>query len=228
MPDSFNEPSEALPSTGDTEPAVSAESEAEGTSVCGSHVCDTCIGDNLLKDCGVRKCARCTNPFCIHFASKVDPLTYCLSCLSTIELTRSVVTKTYEHYNESTDVTTSYSRKAREIHLAGEDWLFAQRRIHTLSDAELDMVVEYHRQYLNLLCADQERRRAEKAHRYAGKTFIINPGTATVSTTKTTTTKTTSQVKMNKQKEQASALMQQLLGTMTLEQLQAALLGKKA
>jgi len=115
------------------------------------------------------------------------------------------------------------------VHLAGEDWLFAQRRISTLSDAELDMVIEYHRQYLNLLCADQEKRRTEKAHRYANKTFVLNPGTATITTSTETTVKKSTTVKINKQKEQAAALLAQILGSgTTLEQLQASLLGKKA
>lgn len=180
----------------------------EGVEAVGSHVCDTCVGDNLLKECGIRTCARCLNPFCLHYASKVDPLTYCVSCMSAIELTRSVVTKTYEHFDEVSDTLRTWSRKAREIHLSGDDWMFAQRRINTLSDAELDMVIEYHRQYLQLLCSDQERRRMEKAHRNAGVKFIIP--TSTVTTTTVTTSKKTNTVKLDKQKEKTAAMLSSL------------------
>lgn len=182
--------------------------ELEGPEVVGSHVCDTCIGDNLLKSCGIRTCARCLNPFCIHFASKVDSLTYCVSCMSAIELTRSIVTKTYEHYNEETDVIRSYTRRAREIKLEGDDWMFAQRRIATLSDAELDMVIEYHRQYLMLLCNEQERRRMERMHRNASVKYVVP--TASATTTTVTTTKKTKTVKLDKQKEKAAAMLSAL------------------
>jgi hypothetical protein len=197
-----------------TEPALFTgvtEEEAEGPEVLGSHVCDTCIGDNLLKSCGIRKCARCENPFCVHYACKADPLTYCVTCMSQIELTRSICTKTYEHFDEVTDTLKRYTRRAREIHLAGEDWMFAQRRVNTLTDAELDMVIEYHRQYLQLLCGDQERRKTEKAHRNAG--IKMQFPSAAVTTTTVTTTKKTSTVKLDRQKEQAAALLAQLLGS---------------
>lgn len=180
--------------------------EAEGSEVLGSNVCDTCMGDNLLKNCGIRTCARCLNPFCLHYASKVEPLTYCVGCMSAIELTRSVVTKTYEHYDEVTDTLRSYTRRAREIRLSGDDWMFAQRRIRELADAELDLAIEFHRQYLMLLCAEQERRRTEKAHRNAGIKFVIPPSTSSTTTT-TTTTKKVSTVKMDKKKEQAASML---------------------
>jgi len=217
MPESTNDSEATAPAASASEPATTAPGEpvaeeAEGPEIVGSHVCDICIGDNLLKDVGVRKCARCENPFCIHYASKADPLTYCVTCMSTIILTRSVVTKTYEHYDEVTDTLRSYSRRAREIHLAGEDWMFAQRRVNTLTDAELDMVIEYHRQYLNLLCADQERRTAEKRHRYAGVKMQLP--SAAVTTTTVTTTKKVSTVKLDKQKEQAASLIATLDPTM--------------
>jgi hypothetical protein len=203
--------------------SADTQTEPEGPEVLGSQVCDTCIGDNLLKGCGICKCARCLNPFCIHFASKVDPLTYCVSCMSAIELTRSVVTKTYEHYDEQTDVLRTYTRKAREIKLAGEDWMFAQRRVKDLSPAELDMMIEYHRQYLMLLCADQEKRRAEKMHRYAG-VKTVQVGLPAASTTTVTTTKKTSTIKLDRQKEQAAALIAQLLGSNGMDM--SALMGK--
>jgi hypothetical protein len=90
--------------------------------------------------------------------------------------------------------------------------MFAQRRVNTLTDAELDMVIEFHRQYLQLLCADQERRKTEKAHRNAGIKMSF-PSAASVTTTTVTTTKKTSTVKLDRQKEQAAALLAQLLGS---------------
>ena len=214
----------------DEKDPVSAEvqNDGDGPEVLGSHCCDVCIADNLLKNSGIRQCARCMNSYCIHYASKIDPLMYCVSCMSEMTLTRSVVSKTTEHYNEQTDVTTRYTRKAREIKLEGEDWLFSQRKIRDLSDPELDMVIEYHRQYLMLLCDEQERRRMEKMHRHAGVKFTIPTGTATSSTTTTTTTTKKTVVKTDKAKEKAQALIAQLLGAgMSLEQLQATLLNKK-
>lgn len=210
MPDESNGGSEVQPIS--VEPVTADDGgvveEKEGPEVLGSHACDICMGDNLLRDVGIKSCARCLNPYCLHFASKVDPLHYCVSCMSAIELTRSVVTKTYEHYDEITDTLRTYSRKARDIKMSGDDWMFAQRRIRSMTDAEGMLATEFHRNYLMLLIDDQERRRNEKAHRNAGKTFVLPSASST--TTTTTVQKKISTVKLDKKKEQLAAQLANL------------------
>lgn len=207
------------------------EQAQEGSEVLGSHVCDTCTGDNLLKSIGILKCAKCRNPFCIHFASKYDPAHFCVSCGSEIELSSSIVTKEYKHerYDEETDTisTTMYTRRAKEYKLAGETWMFNQRRVRDLTDAELDIAIEFHRQYLQLLCADQDRRRAEKAHRNAGVKFQMPSGITSTTSTVVETKKTTV-VKTDKAKAQAAAAFSVLLAQgMTMEDIMKALGGIK-
>lgn len=187
----------------------------------GSHVCDVCMGDNLLKASGIRGCARCKNPFCMHFMSKAMPTLYCVSCMSALELIRSVETKVTEHYNENTDKTVRYTQRARKPHLQGEDWLFMQRRIRGLSDAEIDMIIEVHRQDMMLLISEKELRRAEHMHRNAGVRVVINPGSGSTTKTVVTTVKQVSTTKMDKTKEKAAALLAQLMGGgLSMDQIQ--------
>jgi len=93
--------------------------------------------------------------------------------------------------------------------MAGDDWLFAQRRIYELSDEELELSTEFHRGYLNLLGEEQVRRRVEKGHKEcAKKTSQLTLGTvAPVVVTKETKVVKTKVVSTEKKKEQAAALM---------------------
>ena len=188
-----------------------------------SNVCDVCLGDNLLKAVGVATCNRCNNPFCIHFASKID-IQYCVDCMSDISLRVENVSKVYEHYNEVTNIVSRYSRRARSIKMEGQDWLFAQRKIKTLSDAELAMQIEYHRTSLQLLLVESEERKAAAMQRYAG-VKIQSPASSVITTV--TSTKKVTEAKSTKQSAQLSSLLSSMLAKgMTMDQITAMLKGK--
>jgi hypothetical protein len=128
--------------------------------------------------------------------------------MSDISVSKSVITKTYEHKNEETGQKIFYRRKAREIQVGGLDWLFAQRKIVEISDMELDLVIEYHRNILGLEISEQETRRTAKMHRYAGVKFHIpTPATTTATSGTSTTTKRTRTISKNKAAEQLAALL---------------------
>lgn len=189
-------------------------------------VCDVCLELNLIHPTSVTHCARCGQAFCFHFASTVDAQ-YCVNCLSDISISKSVITKTYEHKNEETGEITFYRRKAREIKIDGLDWLFAQRKIVDLSDLELDLSIEYHRNILSLLITEQEQRRAAKMHRYAGVKVHFPTASPTVSTSTTTTVKKTRTVSKTKAQEQLAALLKNMAAKgMTMDKIAAML--KKA
>ena len=172
-------------------------------------VCDVCLELNLTHPTSVITCARCGQAFCFHFASTIDAQ-YCVNCLSDISVAKSVITKTYEHRNAQGD-TVFYRRRAREIQISGLDWLFAQRKIVYLSDLELDLDIEYHRNILSLMCTEQEQRRTAKMHRYAGaKVHIPTPSTTNVNHTTTTTVKKTRTVSKTKAQEQIAALLKNM------------------
>lgn len=183
---------------------------AEPPSNLTNTVCESCLELNLLTK-SVIKCARCDQAFCLHFASTVDAQ-YCVNCMSDIEVTKQVITKTYEHTNVETGQTNFYRRRAREIQIKGLDWLFAQRKIAEMADVELDLAIEYHRNIEQLMITEQERRRNAKMHRYAGVNFKIapTPGT-TVTDSKTTTVKKSRTVSRSKQAEQLAALLKSML-----------------
>jgi hypothetical protein len=122
------------------------------------------------------------------------------------------VTKTYEHYNEETDVVTSYKRRAKSVRLEGMDWLFAQRKITTMSDESLLLAIEYHRALLTGLLDEREARRVKYAHRFAGeplpKSHPCNPDGSKITKTVTKTTRT---VKSTKASATASGVVASLL-----------------
>jgi hypothetical protein len=168
-------------------------------------VCDSCLELNLTTRSAI-ECARCGKAFCYHFASKVD-VQYCVNCLSDISMTKEVIVKTYEHKTEQgKDV--FYRRRARAVRITGMDWLFAQRKISDLSDIELDLDIEYHRNIYKLMLDEQERRRTEKMHRYANTRVVLPSSPATKSSSTTTTTvKKTRTVSKDKAAEQLAALL---------------------
>jgi hypothetical protein len=191
-----------------------------------SNVCDTCLHDNLLHSIGIANCSRCRMAYCLHFTSKIDPQ-YCIDCCSELSVEKTVISKTYEHYNEETDTTTRYSRKARQIKVEGLDWLLAQRKIPSLTDGELDMAIEYHRQLASLMLTEAEKRRAEKLHRYAGVKIVPVAPTGTTTSTveiKKTVVKNTQTKNQNKAQSLISALLAKGL---TMEQITQMIMGKK-
>ena len=130
-------------------------------------VCKHCLESNLIEEMKIARCSKCNAIYCIHFASSIDP-SQCTECLADVSVTKEVVTKTYQHYNEETDVVTEYKRRARSIKIDGMDWLFAQRKIATQTDDELELSIEYHRGILNGMLKEREERRIKHAHRFAG------------------------------------------------------------
>jgi hypothetical protein len=173
-------------------------------------VCDVCLELNLTTKSVIR-CAKCEQAFCFHFASNIDAQ-YCVNCMSEMSISKSIVTKTYEHKNDETGAISFYRRKARDIKIEGLDWLFAQRKINELADVELDMAIEYHRNICSLMMAESERRRNEKMHRYAGiNVKIPTPSTTTVTEGTTTTVKKTRTVSKDKASESAAAILASMM-----------------
>jgi hypothetical protein len=188
-------------------------------------VCDCCLELNLTHPTSVVNCERCGQAFCFHFASTVDAQ-YCVNCLSDISVQSSIITKTYEHTNAETGTHTFYRRKAREIKIDGLDWLFAQRKIITLTDLELELAIEYHRNILSLMITEYEARRNAKIHRYAN-TKIVFPTKSPISSTATTTTRKIRTISKTKVQEQLAALVAQMLAKGMTPDMLAALGGAK-
>ncbi len=211
------------------EEALQTDIPAEPTEIEESHltstICDVCLELNLTHPTSVIRCARCGQAFCFHFASTIDAQ-YCVNCMSDISVSKSIITKTYEHRNAQGD-TVFYRRRAREIQINGLDWLFAQRKIVELSDLELDLSIEYHRNILSLMCTEQEQRRTAKMHRYAGVKIHLTPSVISVNNTTITTVKKTRTVSKTKAQEQLAALLKNMTAKgMTMDKIAAML--KKA
>lgn len=211
---------ELLVPTDTPEPVTEAEAMtadipvASSTEIVEFHiaalVCDVCSELNLMSKSVIR-CAKCEQAFCYHFTSAVDSQ-FCVNCMSDISVTKSTITKSYETKNPETGEMTFYRRKAREIKIEGMSWLFAQRRIVELSDVELDMAIEYHRNVCSLMIDESERRRNEKMHRYANTKMVIpTPATTNVKDSTTTTTKKSRTVSKTKAQEGVAAILQSML-----------------
>lgn len=217
-----DEPEEVSPAEIKPEEIIESEDAPEDKGHLTELVCDCCLELNLVtKSC--IKCARCGAAFCLHYASTIDAQ-YCVNCMSRMSVTKEVLTKTYEHKNPETGDVHFYRRKARLIKLEGLDWLFSQRKIVDLSDEELDLSIEYHRNIMYLMIAEQERHRNEKMHRYANVTFKHTKSAAKVTDTTTTTVKKTRTVSKDKASEQLQAIMKAMLAKgLSVEQIQAML-----
>lgn len=129
-----------------------------------TEVCDLCKEKNLTDRTQFSICTQCNKVYCLHFASTIDPK-YCTSCLNDVVVTEETIKKTSEHYNENTDKVYRKVQSAKRITIGGLHWLFQARKIDTLSDLELELAIEYHMEYLNLLLREREERRVERAHR---------------------------------------------------------------
>ncbi len=174
-------------------------------------VCKHCLESNLIEEIKIARCSKCNAIYCIHFASSIDP-SQCTECLADVSVTKEVVTKTYQHYNEETDVVTEYKRRARSIKIDGMDWLFAQRKIATLTDDELELSIEYHRGILNGMLKEREERRIKYAHRFAG--VSIPRGVLTgVGSDSNTEVKRTRTISSSKTEASAASMMKALLAS---------------
>lgn len=184
------------------------------------YVCEACMGSNVLQAIGIIDCPKCDKPFCIHFSSKVDPQ-YCVDCMSDVSVQTDTVSKVYEHYNEQTDRIVRYSRRAKRIKIEGQDFLFAQRRIKDMSDAELGMAIEYHRAIYQAMGLEAEERKVANLHRNVNVSVI--PSTQVTSTT---TVKKSVKTSSDKGAAKISALLDSMkAGGMTNEQIAALLKG---
>jgi hypothetical protein len=223
-----DEPEEITPeeATATTIPLPSDSPIDEDPGHLTSLVCDSCLELNLTHKSSI-ECAGCGKSFCLHYASNID-VQYCVNCMSDVSVSKSVITKSYEHRNEETGQLSYYRRRAREIKIDGLDWLFAQRKIPELSDAELDLTIEYHRNILQLMIAEQEKKHAAYLHRNAGvKVHFASTPAAGVTSTTTTTVKKTRTVSKQKATEQLNALLKDLLAKGLKPEDIAKMVGKK-
>jgi hypothetical protein len=104
--------------------------------------------------------------------------------------------------------------------------LFAQHKIVTLTDLELDLAVEYHRNILALMITEYESRRNAHFHKYAGVKVTMPPLTKDRSIV-TVTTRKTRTVSKTKAQEQLAALVAQMLAKGMTPDMLAALGGGK-
>jgi hypothetical protein len=158
-------------------------------------VCDVCLHQNLTAPVGHAICARCAITYCTHFASGIDPQ-YCMHCMKAIEVTEEILIRKSTHVNEETKQTYTRTQKARHIIFGGLDWLFVQRKINTISDAELAMAIEYHQAMYSGLLYEREKRRVEHFHRNAGKQFVPRISTGDTADATSVTVKKTRRTKV--------------------------------
>jgi hypothetical protein len=159
---------------------------------------------------------------CTHFASTIDP-EKCVECLSDITLFKEVVEKEYVRTNDEGEVTSTYKKKAKRVRLEGLNWLFAQRKIVSLSDEELELSIEYHREILAGMLDERETRKNAFMHRFANAPL---PASITGATETVTVKKTTKAIKSKKEDKSAEGILKAMLSAgMTPQQIMAMLAG---
>lgn len=118
------------------------------------YLCDCIHAENPQ----IRTCPRCQQEFCPHFASKID-FQFCTYCFHNFILEDSIIRKVIETKSLSGKKTFTRVMRARHIVFKGEDWMFAQARVTTLSDEEVGTSIEYHRTILGEMINEMEARK---------------------------------------------------------------------
>jgi len=178
-------------------------------------VCPTCLASNLLTEIKIARCVKCFKLYCTHFASTIDPL-YCVECLSDITLFKETMTKTYERTDEEGNVTSTYKKRAKHVRLEGLNWLFSQRKIISLSDDELELSIEYHREILSGMLDERETRKNAYMHRFANAPLPKKEG----GTEASVTTKTTKRIKSTTEGAKVSSVLKAMMASgMTPQQI---------
>jgi len=106
----------------------------------------------------IHQCPRCSCDFCVHYASKVD-FQFCIYCLHDFVMEDSIIRKVIESKSLTGHKTFTRVMRARHIMFKGQDWMFAQARVQTLSDQELADTIEYHRSIFGELLNEMEARK---------------------------------------------------------------------
>lgn len=158
-------------------------------------VCVACRELNLTDQVTFNNCKGCGQVYCLHYASTIDPA-YCTECLHDVTVKEETIVKTQESYNPESDKIYSRTRRAKKITLGGMHWLFQTRKIDTLTDLELDLAIEYHRDILNQMLLEREERRIQKFHRNRGKGLPVRFDQGSVTETTLNTETVTKKVKV--------------------------------
>lgn len=193
------------------EPEIPLTSEEMPTNgLLDNLVCDSCLERNLTEPIHEQTCVNCGELYCIHHASVVDPV-HCSQCVDDVQMEEHEIHKVSTHHTPAGQVSTR-SRKARQITIGGLHWLFAQRKIPTLTDDQLSLAIQYHRALYESLNYERDKRRIESFHRNSGVKFSTG-STTTSNSTSTVTRKTRSikNVKPEVAAENLAQIMQNLL-----------------
>lgn len=116
-------------------------------------------------------CDKCSRAYGEKHASILDPL-LCEECLpaNSFDVTyqdyrrAGVETSTDENGNKTRRY---YSTSCKQIILFGQDWLFNEVRITSMSLPQLEKAIEWHRASVSLMEQEITRHKAERAHKLA-------------------------------------------------------------
>lgn len=106
-----------------------------------------------------RVCAKCSREYCAHYASVID-IQYCGNCMEDVNI---------EIYKK---------RDYKNIKLHGTDFYFAERVIPQMSDAQIDINIEYYSAMLSGLILERQERKIERQTRLSKiKLNLVEPAT---------------------------------------------------
>ena len=120
-----------------------------------------------------------------------------------------------EYYDPVTDQLRKYRQRSvvKLPMLSGESWLLMQRMVRGLTNPELELASEVHRQMMGLIANEADVRKAEKFHKESShsKNILLSP-TQSTTTTKITEVKKVTVTKSNKKMEQVKAQLRAIYG----------------
>lgn len=190
------------------------------------NTCEVCTTDNLLKAVGIKRCLKCNDLYCFHFCSTIDPDNYCVDCLNDLTLLKNEEVYKREDWDLESDRVKRIIRRARTFKIGGTDFLFAQRMNSQISDAELELKIEYFKEQVSHMIMEREERKIKKYT--AEKAASIKIGTASLTTSVKTPTAVTAKTQMDKNMAKLNAVFSSLDPASAAKLISNLLKGKKA
>ena len=163
------------------------QQNAEQSSTVTITLCNWCSSEEVLN------CKKCNKPYCSLHASRWSPL-FCQDCFGgngKLKVIEDRFVRTVEDYDFVNETLVQRKQDCRRLRMDGEDWVFITKWINSLSDEELESVLEFHFFTIKQIEIANETRQVKRKDALKDKKV---KGMGIVTTTETKTRKVKAQV----------------------------------
>jgi hypothetical protein len=109
----------------------------------------------------IRRCRKCNRPYCIMHTSRFSP-NFCKECFSNLAVIESKFHRTFQDYDAKTDKLVVRKESCNKWFIDGPDWPFLELWIQELSDAELEILWNFHYFVMKFIEHENDTRKIEQ------------------------------------------------------------------